>query len=30
MLNRETLSDLVSKAKQWGFKTEELLYVKQN
>jgi len=29
-LNPETLSDLVSKAKQWGFKTEALIYVKQN
>ena len=29
-LNPETLSDLVSKSKQWGFETEELIYVKQN
>lgn len=29
-LKPKTLSDLVSRAKQWGFETEELIYVKQN
>jgi apolipoprotein D and lipocalin family protein len=29
-LNPEKLSGLVSKAKQWGFETEKLIYVKQN
>jgi apolipoprotein D and lipocalin family protein len=29
-LNPETLSDLVSRAKQWGFDTENLIYVEQN
>ncbi len=29
-LNPKTLSDLVSKAKQWGFQTENLIYVQQN
>jgi apolipoprotein D and lipocalin family protein len=29
-LSPETLSDLVSKAKEWGFEMEELIYVKQN
>jgi apolipoprotein D and lipocalin family protein len=29
-LNAKTLSDLVSKARQWGFQTENLIYVEQN
>ncbi len=29
-LNPKTLSDLVSKAKEWGFETEKLIYVEQN
>ncbi len=29
-LNPRTLSDLVSKAKQWGFETKNLIYVQQN
>ena len=29
-LNPKTLSDLVSRAKQWGFETEALIYVEQN
>jgi apolipoprotein D and lipocalin family protein len=29
-LNPKTLSDLASKAKQWGFETEKLIYVEQD